>query len=58
MESLLTKDSLVDWMKLVLISNFFNAQVLLSIVGYAWDSLIRLFYTTVEFDEFDATYCE
>lgn len=58
MESSLTADTLVNWLQLVLISNFLNAQALLSVVSYVWEGFIRRFYTTVEFDEFDPTFCE
>lgn len=57
MESFLSKDTLANWLKLILITNFFNSQVLLSVLSYAWEGLTRRFYTSVEFDEFDTTYC-
>ena len=58
MDSFFTTGTLADWLKLVLIGNFFNAQLLLSVVFYTWEALARRFYTTVEFDEFDSTFCE
>lgn len=58
MESYLGTDTFANWLKLILISNFLNAQVLLSVVSYAWETLTHRFYTTVEFDEFDSTFCE
>ncbi|KAF9651773.1 P-loop containing nucleoside triphosphate hydrolase protein [Thelephora ganbajun] len=56
MDSSLSTDSLADWFKLILIGNFLNTHVLSSIVGYAWGALMRRFYTTIEFDEFDSTF--
>lgn len=58
MDSLVSRDTLADWLKLILIGNFLNAHILSSIVGYVWETLMRRFYTTVEFDEFDSTFCE
>jgi hypothetical protein len=58
MDSFFATGTLADWLKLVLIGNFFNAQLLLSVVSYAWEAMARRFYTTVEFDEFDSTFCE
>lgn len=58
MESFLTTGALVNWLKLILISNFLNAQVLWTVVSHASEALMRRLYTTVEFDEFDPTFCE
>lgn len=58
MDTFFTADILTDWVKLILLSNIFNAQVLWSIVSHAWTVLIHRFCTTVEFDEFDSTFCE
>jgi len=58
MDSFLSTDTLSDWLKLILIGNFLNAHVLSSVVSYAWGALMRRFYTTIEFDEFDSTFCE
>lgn len=53
-----TTDTLTAWLKLILITNFLNAHVLSFVLSYAWTTLIRRFYTTIEFDEFDSTFCE
>jgi hypothetical protein len=58
MDSFLSTDTLADWLKLILIGNFLNIRVLSSVVSYAWGALTRRLYTTVEFDEFDSTFCE
>ena len=58
MDPFLSTDTLADWLKLILIGNFLNTHVLSSVVGYMWGALMRRFYTTVEFDEFDSTFCE
>lgn len=58
MDSFLSTDALSDWLKLILIGNFLNAHVLSSAISYAWGALTRRFYTTIEFDEFDSTFCE
>lgn len=51
-------DPLVDWLKLIIISNFLNIHILWSVVCYVWATLVHRFYTSVEFDEFDSTFCE
>ena len=58
MDPFLSTDTLTSWLKLVLIGNFLNVQALSSVISYLWGALIRHFYTTVEFDEFDSTFCE
>ena len=58
MDSFLSTDILSDWLKLILIGNFLNAHVLSSVLSYAWETLMRRFCTTIEFDEFDSTFCE
>jgi len=58
MDSILSMDTLADWLKLILIGNFLNTHVLSSVVGYVWEVLMHRFYTTVEFDEFDTTFCK
>lgn len=58
MDSFLSTDTLADWLKLILIGNFLNAHALSSAVGYVWGALMRRLYTTIEFDEFDSTFCE
>jgi len=58
MDPFLSTDTLADWLKLILIGNFLNTHVLSSVVSYVWGALMRRFYTTVEFDEFDSTFCE
>ena len=58
MDSFLSMDTLSDWLKLILIGNFLNIHALSSVVSYAWGALMRRFYTTIEFDEFDSTFCE
>ena len=58
MDSFLSADIIADWLKLILIGNFLNGHVLSSAVSYVWGALMRRFYTTVEFDEFDSTFCE
>lgn len=58
MDSLLSMDTLSDWLTLILIGNFLNANVLSSAISYVWGVLMRRFYTTIEFDEFDSTFCE
>ena len=58
MDPFLSTDTLADWLKLILIGNFLNANVLSSVVSYMWGALMRRFYTTIEFDEFDSTFCE
>lgn len=58
MDPFLSTRTLSDWMKLILIGNFINAHALSSVVSYAWGALMRRFYTTIEFDEFDTTFCE
>jgi len=58
MDSFLSTDALSDWLKLILIGNFLNAHVLSSAISYVWGALTRRFYTTIEFDEFDSTFCE
>ena len=58
MDSFFSSNALSDWLKLILIGNFLNAHVLSSVATYVWGALIRRFYTTIEFDEFDSTFCE
>jgi len=58
MDSFFAMDTLADWLKLILIGNFLNAHVLSSAVSYIWGALMRCFYTTIEFDEFDSTFCK
>lgn len=57
-DPLMSKGALADWLKLILLSNFLNVHALSSVVGYVWGALTRRFYTTVEFDEFDSTFCK
>jgi hypothetical protein len=57
-DSFISTDILADWLKFILIGNFLNVHVLSSVVSYVWGVLMSRFYTTVEFDEFDSTFCE